>query len=176
MTKAVPLPLLQRAQIASPCHVRWEDMDGDGRVRHCAQCDLKVHNLAGLTEAEAEALLRASFDPDGGRGARFCAMIYRRPDGTIITADCPVGLGALRVRTRRAGARIAGALGLSGLAATLAAGAAGNGEPVKAWEPLALVARLVGRPAVQYRGVAGSIFIAPSPPAGPGAGGVQEER
>jgi hypothetical protein len=98
----VPLPLLARVQIASPCSARWEDMFGDERVRHCGSCDKDVFDLSEMTAAEAEALLAQS-------GAPVCARLHRRADGTVITRDCAVG--AKQKRRRRwlaAGAAVAG--------------------------------------------------------------------
>ena len=84
--------ILDSVQIANPCPADWESMRGDERMRFCELCSLNVYNLSGLTKGEAEALLTA------GEGGRVCLRIYRRADGTVITADCPVGLAALRRR------------------------------------------------------------------------------
>src|SRR5262245_35856477 len=99
------LTLLNRVSVASPCTARWEDMAGDERSRHCAQCNLKVHNLSAMTREEAEALLAAK------GGGRLCARFYRRADGTVLTQDCPVGIAAARARVRRFVGRVAAALG-----------------------------------------------------------------
>lgn len=61
---------------------------GDGRTRHCATCDLAVHDLAAYTAAEVDALLRQA------EGRRLCVNLYRRADGRVLTRDCPVGLSA----------------------------------------------------------------------------------
>ncbi|MCB9845045.1 MAG: hypothetical protein H6811_03535 [Phycisphaeraceae bacterium] len=96
MPRSVSLDVLDRIEIASPCPMRWEDMAGDDRTRHCDQCDLRVHNIAGLARQEALDLIVA------GHGGRLCVRIHRRWDGTILTSDCPVGRRALhrRVATR----------------------------------------------------------------------------
>jgi hypothetical protein len=118
MPTTISLPLLDRVQIAAPCDARWEEMTGDERKRLCAECNLHVHNIAGLTRDEAEALLRRHFNPDGSsKGERFCGRLFRRADGTILTQDCPKGLAKLRAATHRAAARVAVALGLSTFAA-----------------------------------------------------------
>lgn len=167
----LPLPLLQRAQIAAPCHARWEDMTGDERSRHCGECNLKVHNVAGLTESEAEALLRSAFDDDGTQKQRLCMRIYRRADGTILTADCPVGLAALRARARRTVVRTAAALGITTFVATLAAAEQRSGVSVMGWQPFAAVAKLIGKqppPAQVQTFTAGSICLpAPTTPSSP---------
>lgn len=97
---------LDRIQVAAPCPARWEDMKGDERSRHCAQCDLRVYNLAGMKRVDAERLVN---EAEG----RTCVRFFRRPDGTILTDDCPVGLAARARRTvRRAVVFVTGILGL----------------------------------------------------------------
>lgn len=82
---AAPTPIdLDAIRIASPCSARWEDMVGDDRSRHCQECRLQVHDLSAMTRAEAEEVLRSST-------ARTCVRLYRREDGRVMTADCPVG-------------------------------------------------------------------------------------
>lgn len=72
--------LAERLTISTPCEMRWEDMTGDTRVRHCGACRLSVHNLSELTTPEVEALLQP--------GGSVCVRLYRRPDGTVVTGDC----------------------------------------------------------------------------------------
>jgi hypothetical protein len=110
----IHLPLLDTLQLASPCPARWEDMTGDARKRHCAQCDLDVHNISEMTRDEAEGLLATLAH------GRVCAQFYRRRDGTILTRDCPLGIAAARARVLKSAARIAAALGLAVLAASAA--------------------------------------------------------
>jgi hypothetical protein len=99
--------MLPEIKIASPCSAAWEQMAGDNRTRHCAQCNLNVYNFSEMTSAEVEQLIAAS------AGQRLCGRLYQRPDGTILTRDCPVGLRA-RVRrvSRRLTAALAAAMGL----------------------------------------------------------------
>jgi hypothetical protein len=80
---------LDRVRIASPCDVGWANMQGDERVRFCKRCQMHVYNLSGMTRNEAESLLRH-------REGRMCVSIFRRLDGTILTADCPIGLRLAR--------------------------------------------------------------------------------
>lgn len=144
----VSLPLLQQARVASPCSMRWEDMTptGETHTRRCEQCNLNVHNFADMTGEQAEAILRASLNPDGTRKHRVCAGIYRRADGTILTADCPVGLAAVRARAHRAVARIAAAIGLTALV-TWAAARESNRYAFAHTQPLtAMAAFLRGEP------------------------------
>jgi hypothetical protein len=91
---------LDRIQVATPCTARWEDMKGDGRVRSCDECQLRVYNLSGMDRAAAERLV-------GEAEGRLCVRFYRRADGTVLTADCPVGLAALAAKARRAARRAA---------------------------------------------------------------------
>jgi hypothetical protein len=64
-------------------------MRGDERVRHCDRCGKNVYNIAALTRPEAFRLVA---DKEGGR----CVRIFRRPDGTVVTADCWSRLRAAR--------------------------------------------------------------------------------
>lgn len=107
----VPLPLLSRVQIASPCSARWDEMMGDARVRHCASCDKDVYDLSEMTAADAEALLSRE-------GPIACVRLHRRADGTVITADCPVGAKKKR-RRRMLAAGVAVASSVMAAAASL---------------------------------------------------------
>jgi hypothetical protein len=82
---------LDLIQVASPCDVSWEAMPGDERTRHCPQCQQRVYNLSALSRRQAEDLLRRT-------EGHLCVRLYRRADGTVLTADCPVGLRAIRKR------------------------------------------------------------------------------
>jgi hypothetical protein len=89
--------LLDDVRIASPCRAAWDDMVGDERVRFCGQCEKNVYNVSALPREEAEALLRDSAAGETG-GANVCIRLYRREDGTVLTADCPDGVRRKRVR------------------------------------------------------------------------------
>jgi len=102
------LPLLDRVSVASPCSADWSAMTGDERSRRCAQCDKQVYNVSGMGAEEAEELLRT-------RVAEACVRLYRRADGTVLTADCPVG-----VRRRRSRRRVIAAVAGGGLAMSAA--------------------------------------------------------
>jgi hypothetical protein len=94
------LPVLQspfsldEVQVASPCHADWNDMTGDERVRFCGSCAKNVYNLSGMTRREATDLLVRT-------EGRVCVRFFRREDGTMLTADCPVGVRAALRRARR---------------------------------------------------------------------------
>jgi len=83
--------ILGSVRVASPCKASWDKMEGDERVRHCEACRHNVYNLSGMTRAEAETLV-------AGAEGRLCVRFYRRPDGTMLTTDCPVGVSAVRKR------------------------------------------------------------------------------
>lgn len=87
-------------RVASPCHETWDSMTGDERKRFCAKCQLHVHDVSALTEAEVVKL----FEAESGR---VCGRLYRRADGTVLMKDCPVGVA--RVRRRLAVAMTAAA-------------------------------------------------------------------
>jgi len=92
-------PSLDRIEIATPCDMLWNEMQGDDHVRRCAQCELNVFDLSSLSHDEAEKLV---FATEG----RVCVRMFRRFDGTIITRDCPVALRLLRRRLARSLAAI----------------------------------------------------------------------
>jgi hypothetical protein len=71
------LELLAHVRIASPCPMKWSDMQGDHKKRLCGQCKLHVHKVSELTSAEAVVLalttlfgdnIRALFGTSGGAG------------------------------------------------------------------------------------------------------------
>src|SRR5262245_37704791 len=78
---------LDRIQIAKPCAANWEEMTGDERVRRCAMCKLDVYDLSQMTRAQAETLLAERAVRENSVG-RTCVRLWRRADGTVITADC----------------------------------------------------------------------------------------
>ena len=92
MTTRLPV-LLEELRIATPCRADWDDMQGDDRVRFCGRCQKNVYNLSAMRRDEAEALVRE-------REGRLCVRFYRRHDGTVLTADCPVGVERRRLRQR----------------------------------------------------------------------------
>ena len=76
-------------RIATPCDVGWENMQGDEQVRFCERCHKNVYNLTNLSRRKAETLI---IQNEG----QLCVHAYRRTDGTILVADCPVGRRAIR--------------------------------------------------------------------------------
>jgi hypothetical protein len=78
------LPILDNIRVATPCHVDWNSMTGDDRVRNCDSCKKDVFNLSLMSRDEAETLLR---EKTGG----MCVRYFQRHDGTIMLADCTIG-------------------------------------------------------------------------------------
>lgn len=156
----IALNVLKDIRIASPCSMSWDEMVGDDKRRHCGACNLHVHNFAAMTQREIEALITSA-------GGRVCARLYRREDGTILTADCPVGLAAVRAKVRRTAARGVAALGMLLSAGLLLA----QGER-KPWERARLEQlqpfkwvhdRLAPPPPIMGKMIMGDVCI-PTPP------------
>ena len=103
----VRLPVLDNIRIAAPCSADWAAMSGDERTRHCGSCKQSVYNLSDLTRAEAEALVRE-------KNGHLCVRYYQRKDGTILLADCSVGVGKRRRKTRVIAAGAAALLATAG--------------------------------------------------------------
>src|SRR5262245_54972843 len=77
------LPLFDRLRVRTPCDVGWSNMDARGRDRHCARCEMTVHDVASMTRAEVGKLLLART-----RGERVCLHLHvRRSDGAVLVAD-----------------------------------------------------------------------------------------
>jgi hypothetical protein len=98
-------------RIASPCSASWDDMVGDDKRRFCDECGHSVYNASALTRAELDVLL-------GSHAYQLCLRMYRREDGTVMTADCPVG--KRRVRLKQV-AKVACGSVLAGVAVAMAA-------------------------------------------------------
>ena len=88
------LTILDTIRIASPCSAAWNDMTGDERSRFCGSCHKHVYNIAAMTADEAIQLIQE-------REGRLCARLFRRADGTVLTADCPVGARAVWRRSKQ---------------------------------------------------------------------------
>ncbi|HVT13577.1 MAG TPA: hypothetical protein VHE55_15030 [Fimbriimonadaceae bacterium] len=89
-------PPIDNLQIAKPCPASWDEMSGDERVRHCALCRKNVYNLSAMSRDEIRRLIEE-------REGKFCARMFRRDDGKVMTSDCPKGLA-------KAGRRFAASL------------------------------------------------------------------
>ncbi len=116
------LTILSNVRIASPCHVPWNSMQGDERVRHCDQCKLNVYNISAMSKEDAEQLILQ-------REGRLCISLFRRTDGRILTRDCPKGVMRLAKRMIGLGVWLAAAcISLFVTAAALAVGPRGSGQ------------------------------------------------
>ncbi|MGE3107934.1 MAG: hypothetical protein AB7G11_10580 [Phycisphaerales bacterium] len=166
---------LEQIRVASPCTERWEDMSGDERSRHCARCNLHVHNLSAMSRAQADALVASASQ------GRVCVRFYQRADGTILTSDCPVGLARARAALRRTVGRVAAALGLTAVAASAGAGLESKGGMtgrLRDWRPIAavsgwLVPKVPPMPPAVRRGsrlLMGDVCILPPAPTSAGSG------
>jgi cytochrome c-type biogenesis protein CcmE len=89
---------LRALPIATPCDVSWDTMTGDGRVRHCGQCQQNVYNLSAMTRREIVEVL-------GDESVR-CVRYFQRPDGKVLTSDCTVGARKRRRRRISSGAAV----------------------------------------------------------------------
>jgi hypothetical protein len=117
MTTMKKLPVvLESLRVATPCSADWGDMTGDERVRFCGKCEKNVYNLSAMTRVDAEALVRE-------KEGRLCVRFYQRADGTVLTADCPVGVRRERLR-HRVWAAISGAAASAMLLLGIAGGRA----------------------------------------------------
>ena len=115
MTTHLPV-VLENIRIATPCRADWDEMAGDERVRFCGKCEKNVYNLSAMTRADAEALVRE-------KEGRMCVRLFQREDGTVLTADCPVGVRRARLR-QRVWASVSGAVASLALALGLLSGRA----------------------------------------------------
>ena len=139
---------LEVIDIARPCPADWNDMRGDERVRFCRHCSLHVYNLSAMTREAAERLVVE-------REGRLCVRMYRRADGTVITADCG---GGWKLAARRAGrfAKTATAVVLSAVLAPLGLWRVAHASParsndrnvpcIEAPPPVGLTQGLIARP------------------------------
>ncbi len=93
------LPVLDNIRIAAPCTADWNLMTGDDRMRHCGACNNDVYNLSGMTRSEAEALVTK-------RNGDLCGRYFQRHDGTVLLADCTIGVGRRRRWFAAAGATL----------------------------------------------------------------------
>ena len=106
---------LEDIRIASPCNARWDDMAGDERSRFCGGCRKNVFNLSAMTRPEIESLILRT-------EGKFCGRFYQRPDGRMLTADCPTGGRRRRNRlTRWCGSAFASVLMFLGARGSLPA-------------------------------------------------------
>jgi hypothetical protein len=88
------LPVLGDGEMrcASPCDSRGDaHLIGSGRERYCWRCGRDVYDIASLSPPDARAVL-------GLDETAPPPKLYVRGDGSVMTADCPVGVRRRRVR------------------------------------------------------------------------------
>ena len=124
-----PYEKLENMSIASPCSAKWSEMKGDTKVRHCELCGLNVYNLSALRRPEAERLIQE-------REGRLCVRFHLRSDGTVLTADCPVGLRAARLRVAKCVGALAALLAVWGLGSWARAASRSLGFEVEVRRPM----------------------------------------
>lgn len=73
-----PEPTESLPQIAKPCAMDWDTMDGDSKQRHCESCQLSVTNLSALPPQERRAFIR---DARAEPARRVCIAYEFRADG-----------------------------------------------------------------------------------------------
>ena len=163
--------LLANVRVASPCTARWADMTGDERSRFCAQCQKHVYNLSEMTAEAASSLIRE-------KEGKLCVRFYQRADGTVLTADCPVGAAAVVRRVKRLIAVGVGVL-VPAFAAPLwyhspGPNPATRGKLYQTWDATRLAIKnwltpppIAPSPATPGRFVMGDACIAPQPPIAP---------
>ena len=145
--------LLSHVRIASPCPALWSEMTGDDRRRFCKLCSKHVYNIVEMTRDEASAWLAEQVESP-------CVRIYRRNDGTVLTADCPVGLR----RIRHGLARAVGAIAILAFVvldafALVAANGTTRQRAIRArqFEPFNTVAKWLNPPVFRGQMVMGSL-------------------
>lgn len=100
------------------CGVSWDELEGDGGRRHCAQCSRWVHSLSGLDESDAQELV------ERGRAGteRICVMYETDRAGQVLLRHGPrLGASALL-------------LGLG--AAAMASGQGVPETPARSWDEM----------------------------------------
>jgi hypothetical protein len=85
-------PDIQDVVITLPCKMRWDEMQGDDKVRFCDQCQLNVHNISSMTTPEARNVLKRR------QNERTCVFMYRDANGKIAVDNCPTMLRQMRLR------------------------------------------------------------------------------
>jgi TonB family protein len=89
--------LAESVIIDTPCTADWNEMTGSESVRFCHSCKLNVYNISQFSDSEAQEIFAQNLN-----GNRICTRIYRRPDGTVMTDNCPRALRRLRDLRNRA--------------------------------------------------------------------------
>lgn len=102
-------------KIHEPCHADWDAMTGDETRRHCAECQLDVHHLSGMTRRQAERTLRAN-------EGKLCVRYAVDAAGTLQFRPARRAATSPRAQQRGAAALVARAAALAGVLGGLTAG------------------------------------------------------
>lgn len=147
--------ILDNMSIASPCSASWDEMNGDDRARFCGQCSKHVYNISTMTKTEVETLVLA-------KEGKLCVRYFQRPDGTILTDDCPRGLRAVRDGFRKISAGLAACVSLMIAAMPARAGDADSTADKKSGSSTVEPTRpLMGAPVPRPRVKMGEFMIPP---------------
>lgn len=95
----------------TPCDMPWEIMEGSECMRVCPECARHVHDVTMMDAIDAEAFLADHM------GEPPKLRLHRRPDGTLIDAEC--ARGARQRQLRRLGSVVGVALAIGVVAALL---------------------------------------------------------
>lgn len=91
-------------KISAPCPMKWENLAGNERIRHCARCNLNVYNLAVMSQDEVARIVSTT-------EGRLCGRLYLRGDRTATLRDCAEGRsGIVKRRLRNVAIGIVAAL------------------------------------------------------------------
>lgn len=120
------LPILASLHIAEPCPLADEAWQPGQRTRHCAECDLDVHNFSALTSHDAAALVTHSRET----GTRLCASYEHDAAGNLITLDSPARQQSAHSNRPRILMRLLAAFGVISSPIALAACATRTGGKV----------------------------------------------
>ncbi|CAN5347683.1 hypothetical protein BH11CYA1_BH11CYA1_37860 [soil metagenome] len=120
--------LAQSVIIETPCSADWNDMTGSDSVRFCHSCKLNVYNISQFSDSEAQEIFAENLN-----GNRMCTRLFRRPDGTIMTDNCPKALRRLRDLRNKTFSAVAKAAALATLfiSACLPSAASGDNDKEK---------------------------------------------
>jgi hypothetical protein len=155
MTTRLPV-MLESLRIATPCSADWDEMAGDDRVRFCGKCEKNVYNLSAMTREAGEALVRE-------KEGRMCVRMYQRADGTVLTADCPVGVRRERLRAR-IWARVSGMAASAALVVGLWSGRARADLAIDGKKPTAQQPKTPPQPHTPMMGGVAAPHIPPKEP------------
>ena len=146
-----------------PAEFRDPDLLRRPRLRPILAELLRRKRVGEPYAAEAAALVEQ-------REGRLCIRLYRRPDGTMITRDCPVGVRAVRAKMALTAGRVAAAVAfLVGGGFVLGSSREPSPTRVRQLEPFATLAKWLA-PGVQplppagAQMIMGDICITPQPP------------